>query len=53
MTGRVLLAVDGRIARVTLSNPGKLNAMSRVMWRSLREVFAGLQLRGDIGCVVL
>ena len=53
MTGRVLLAVDGRIARVTLSHPGKLNAMSRVMWRSLREVFAGLQLRGDIGCVVL
>ena len=53
MTGRVLLAVDGRIARVTLSNPGKLNAMSRVMWRSLKEVFAGLQLRRDIGCVVL
>jgi enoyl-CoA hydratase/carnithine racemase len=53
MTGRVLLAVDGRIARVTLSHPGKLNAMSRVMWRSLRKVFAGLQLRGDIGCVVL
>ena len=53
MTGRVLLAVDGRIARVTLSNPGKLNAMSRVMWRSLKEVFAELQLRRDIGCVVL
>lgn len=53
MTGRVLLAVDGRIARVTLSNPGKLNAMSRAMWAALRALFAGLQQRSDIACVVL
>jgi enoyl-CoA hydratase/carnithine racemase len=53
MTGQVLLAVEGAIARVTLSHPGKLNAMSRAMWRALREVFAGLQLRSDIRCVVV
>ncbi len=53
MTGQVLLAVDGAIATVTLSHPGKLNAMSRAMWRTLREVFAGLQQRSDIRCVLL
>ena len=30
---------------LALSNPGKLNAMSRAMWRGLRDVFAGLALR--------
>lgn len=53
MTGKVLLAMDGLIARVTLSHPGKLNAMSRAMWCSLRDVFAGLQLRSDVRCVVV
>jgi enoyl-CoA hydratase len=32
---------DG-IARITLANPGKLNAMSAAMWRALREAFAEL-----------
>ena len=33
MGGRVRLQLDGPLARVTLSHPGKLNAMSRAMWR--------------------
>jgi len=53
MTGEVLLAVDGPIARLTLLHPGKLNAMSRAMWRVLRELFTDLQQRSDIACVVL
>ena len=53
MTRQVLLTEDGPVARVSLSNPGKLNAMSRVMWRGLRDVFAGLQQRTDIRCVLL
>ncbi len=53
MTGQVLLAMDGPVAQVTLSHPGKLNAMSRVMWRALREVFADLQGRSDVRCVLL
>lgn len=53
MTGQVLLAVDGPIAMVTLSHPGKLNAMSRAMWLQLREVFTGLQQRSDVRCVLL
>ncbi|NHB12516.1 enoyl-CoA hydratase/isomerase family protein, partial [Burkholderia cepacia] len=31
------------IVRVTLRNPGRLNAMSRAMWRELREVFEAIQ----------
>ena len=53
MTRQVLLTEDGPVAWVTLSNPGKLNAMSRAMWRGLRGVFAGLQRRTDIRCVLL
>lgn len=53
MTRQVLLTEDGPVARVSLSNPGKLNAMSRAMWRGLREVFTDLQRRSDIRCVLL
>lgn len=35
------------VVSVTLSHPGRLNAMSRAMWRQLREVF--LQLQRDPG----
>ncbi len=53
MTGEVRLALEGAVARVTLSHPGKLNAMSRAMWRQLRDVACGLQERTDVRCVVL
>lgn len=33
------LSYHGAVARVLLKQPGKLNAMSRAMWRELREVF--------------
>lgn len=45
--------MDGPIALVTLSHPGKLNAMSRDMWRALREMFVSLQQRSDVRCVLL
>lgn len=53
MTGQVLLAIEGSTARVTLSHPGKLNAMSRSMWRELREVFQGIQRNSGLRCVLL
>lgn len=53
MTGRVLLAVEGSVAHVTLSHPGKLNAMSRAMWHELRTVFEGIQHHAALRCVVL
>ena len=33
---------DDGIARVTLCNPAKLNAMSAAMWRALRAAFDAL-----------
>ncbi|WP_372825840.1 enoyl-CoA hydratase/isomerase family protein [Polaromonas sp.] len=53
MTGQVLLAVEGSLARVTLSHPGKLNAMSRAMWHELREVFERIQHDAALRCVLL
>jgi len=52
MTGQVRLTITGSIARVTLSHPGKLNAMSRAMWLELREVFESIQDTA-LRCVVL
>ncbi|MBG9387429.1 enoyl-CoA hydratase/isomerase family protein [Caenimonas aquaedulcis] len=53
MTGRITLTSEGAIARVTLSHPGKLNAMSRAMWREMKTVFDGIHLSSDYRCVVL
>jgi len=38
---------------VTLSNPAKFNAMSRAMWRELKQVFTGLQQRTDVRAVLV
>ena len=53
MTGRVHLALLGQVAQVTLSHPGKFNAMSRAMWRELKTVFVSLQSRVDVRCVIV
>ena len=53
MSGQVQLALQGALAFVTLSHPGKFNAMSRLMWRQLREIFVGLQQRQDLRVVLL
>jgi enoyl-CoA hydratase len=41
--GSITLESDGQVARVTLANPGKLNAIDIAMWRELRAVFERLQ----------
>lgn len=41
--GSVRLDRDGPTARITLSSPGKLNAMTRAMWRELRAHAQALQ----------
>lgn len=53
MTGAVLLEVKDSLACVTLSHPGKLNAMSRAMWRELRVVFERIQQTAVLRCVLL
>lgn len=53
MTPDVLSARDGGIATVTLSNPGKLNALDAAMWRRLAAVFAELDADDALRCVIL
>jgi len=53
VTGRVHLALLGPVAQVTLSHPGKFNAMSRAMWRELKAVFVALQSRSDVRCLIV
>ena len=43
MSGTVSLDISGAVAFVTLSHPGKFNAMSRAMWCELRAVFESVQ----------
>jgi enoyl-CoA hydratase len=53
MAGQVRIAADGGISRVTLSHAGKLNAMSRAMWRELRSVFEDIQQDASVRCVIV
>lgn len=53
MSGAIELAQQGAVARVTLRNSQKFNAMSRAMWRELRSVFESLQGRTDLRCVIV
>lgn len=53
MSGLVALVVSGPLARVTLSHPGKLNAMSRAMWRQLRSVFQAIEQNPLLRCVLI
>ncbi|MES2975642.1 MAG: enoyl-CoA hydratase/isomerase family protein [Pseudomonadota bacterium] len=53
MPGLVKLSYDGRLAFVELSHPGKLNAMSRAMWRELSVIFTAIQAGDGVSCVVV
>lgn len=51
--GEVRYSVQGGLASVILSNPAKLNAMSRHMWQQLRSVFESIQANKNVGCVLV
>jgi len=51
--GRVLLACEGHLAWVTLSHPGRLNAITVGMWQELREVFEDLAADDGVRCVIV
>ena len=53
MSGSIHLAMADGVARVAVSHPGKLNAMSRAMWRELRAVFGQIQQDASLRCVVV
>lgn len=52
-TGEVRYSVEDGLATVVLSNPAKLNAMSRHMWQQLRSVFESIQGNQNIRCVLV
>lgn len=49
----VNLEIDGEIATLTLSNPGKLNAINLGMWLQLANHVAVLSADNGIRCIVL
>jgi enoyl-CoA hydratase/carnithine racemase len=59
MTGEVVAARaagaagDAGVVQVTLRHTGRLNAMSRAMWRQLRSVFESIQRNPDVRCVLI
>ena len=53
MAAEVLLARDGDIATVTLSNPGRLNALNHFMWMRLGELMRTLGEDDALRCIVL
>lgn len=53
MNGSINLASADGIARVTISHPGKLNAMSRAMWCELRTMFEAIQQDASLRAVVV
>lgn len=47
------LQCAGAVATLTLSNPGKLNAIDLSMWRALKQRMAELAAQPDVRCVVV
>lgn len=53
MRGAIRIERQGALALVTLSHPGKFNAMTRGMWRELRRVFGDIQRDAALRCVLV
>ena len=53
MPGEILIARDGPIATVTLSNPERLNALSLPMWEKLGDFILDLHADETMRCIVL
>ena len=53
MSAGVLIERDGVIATVSLSNPGKLNALSVAMWQELARAMGTLSADEGLRCIVL
>jgi enoyl-CoA hydratase len=51
--GTVSIEQDDVVATVTLSNPGKLNAIDAGMWQSLETTFTALSRDESLRCVIV
>ena len=45
---QILLARDGAIATIALSNPGKLNALTRRMWEGIAAMITALMVKASL-----
>ncbi|MEN9396980.1 MAG: hypothetical protein RLZ81_1510 [Pseudomonadota bacterium] len=53
VSGSIDFEQTAAVGCVTISHPGKFNAMSRAMWRELRSVFEAAQASASLRCVVV
>src|SRR5712675_382206 len=53
MSGEILLAREGDIATVTLSNPDKLNALGFGSWKRLGDTMRALDADKSLRCIVI
>ncbi|MBS1190842.1 MAG: Enoyl-CoA hydratase/isomerase [Rhodocyclaceae bacterium] len=53
MAGHIQSLREAAIVTVTLSNPGKLNAIDLAMWEELAKLMRGLAADSTVRCVVL
>jgi len=53
VTGQLRTDIEGPLALVTLSHPGRLGAMTRAMWGALRDTFLRLPQQDGLRCVLL
>lgn len=53
MSAAISCAIENTIATVTLSNPGKLNAINLAMWEALAATMHYLSNNHEVRCVVL
>ena len=51
--GTVIVERDGFIATVTLSSPGRMNALDKTMWAQLGAAMSGLGADNNLRCIVL
>lgn len=52
-TEELLAQIDQRVATITLNRPDKRNALSDRLTPALRQVLLDLELRQDVGCIVI
>lgn len=51
--GEVRVAIGDHVATLSLSNPGKLNAINARMWKELRQAMQHAVEAGDVRCIIL
>jgi enoyl-CoA hydratase/carnithine racemase len=53
MSGQIATTTSDSTLRVSISNPGKRNALTVAMWEALTRTFAEAGTRDDLRCVIL